>query len=104
MPRAKIDPAPPDTLDAEIARLRDLDVAVLRARWHTCLAICSIVSWRTGCRPTSSAIWTLRGRDPSTARKRLRGQVGGWGGVAPAIRATRAPSTPPWCSGDARSE
>ena len=39
MPRVKIGPAPPDrdTLDAEIARLRDLDLAVLRARWHTVL-------------------------------------------------------------------
>ena len=37
MPRVKIGPAPPDqkTLDVEIARLRDLDVGELRARWHT---------------------------------------------------------------------
>jgi Protein of unknown function (DUF3489) len=36
MPRVRIGPAPPDrdTLDAEIARLRDLDVAVLRARYR----------------------------------------------------------------------
>jgi hypothetical protein len=39
MPRARVDPAPPDreALDAEIARLRDLDVGGLRHRWH---AIC----------------------------------------------------------------
>jgi hypothetical protein len=37
MPRVKIGPAPPDrkTLNVEIARLRDLDVSALRARWHT---------------------------------------------------------------------
>ena len=37
MPRVKIGPAVPDrkTLDVEIARLRDLDVGQLRARWHT---------------------------------------------------------------------
>jgi hypothetical protein len=37
MPRVKIGPAPPDqrALDAEIARLRDLDFGALRARWHT---------------------------------------------------------------------
>ena len=37
MPRVKVGPAPPDrkTLDVEIARLRDLDVGALRARWHT---------------------------------------------------------------------
>ena len=39
MPRVKIGPALPDrkTLDVEIARLRDLDVGELRARWHTVL-------------------------------------------------------------------
>ena len=37
MPRVKIVPAPPDrdALDVEIARLRDLDVGALRARWLT---------------------------------------------------------------------
>src|SRR3954469_12842792 len=37
MPRVRIGPALPDrkTLDAEIARLRDLGVAELRYRWHT---------------------------------------------------------------------
>ena len=37
MPRVKIGPALPDrkALDVEIARLRDLDVGELRARWHT---------------------------------------------------------------------
>jgi hypothetical protein len=37
MPRVVIDPAVPDrkSLDNEIARLRDLDVRELRARWHT---------------------------------------------------------------------
>jgi len=37
MPRTKIGPAQPDrkALDVEIARLRELDVAALRARWHT---------------------------------------------------------------------
>jgi hypothetical protein len=36
MPRVKVGPAPPDhkTLDIEIARLRDLDIPCLRARWH----------------------------------------------------------------------
>ena len=36
MPRVKVGPAPPDikTLDIEIARLRDLDVRGLQARWH----------------------------------------------------------------------
>ena len=44
MPRVKVGPAPPDasTLDVEIARLRDLDVASLQARsrnvlrWKPC--------------------------------------------------------------------
>jgi hypothetical protein len=37
MPRVRIGPVPPDpkTIDVEIARLRDLDVSALRARWHT---------------------------------------------------------------------
>ncbi len=37
MPRVKIGPALPDRekLDAEIARLRDLNVGQLRSRWHT---------------------------------------------------------------------
>jgi hypothetical protein len=37
MPRVRIGAAPPNrnTLDAEIARLRDLGVRELRARWHT---------------------------------------------------------------------
>jgi len=37
MPRTKIGPAQPDrkALDIEIARLRDLDVGALGARWHT---------------------------------------------------------------------
>jgi hypothetical protein len=37
MPRVKVDPAIPDreALDNEIARLRGLDVADLRARWQT---------------------------------------------------------------------
>src|SRR5262245_5037811 len=36
MARVVIDPAVPDaSLDNEIARLRDLDVLELRARWHT---------------------------------------------------------------------
>jgi Protein of unknown function (DUF2924) len=37
MPRVVIDPAVPDrgSLDNEIARLRDLDLGELRARWHT---------------------------------------------------------------------
>jgi Protein of unknown function (DUF2924) len=37
MPRVTIGPAMPDqvTLDAEIARLRDLDVSDLKARWQT---------------------------------------------------------------------
>ena len=37
MPRVKIGPAQPDrkTIDVEIARLRDLDIGALRARWHT---------------------------------------------------------------------
>ena len=37
MLRVKIGPAVPDrkTLDVEVARLRDLDVSDLRARWHT---------------------------------------------------------------------
>jgi hypothetical protein len=36
MPRVRIDPALPDqaALDVEIARLRDLDIAELRSRWH----------------------------------------------------------------------
>jgi hypothetical protein len=39
MPRVRVGPALPDrkTLDVEIARLRDLDVGELRARWHTVL-------------------------------------------------------------------
>jgi len=35
MARVVIDPAVPDKLDNEIARLRGLDVGALRARWHT---------------------------------------------------------------------
>lgn len=37
MPRVKIDPTMPDQmmLEVEIARLRDLEVSDLRARWHT---------------------------------------------------------------------
>jgi hypothetical protein len=37
MPRVRIGPALPDreALDVEIARLRDLDIAALRNRWHT---------------------------------------------------------------------
>jgi hypothetical protein len=37
MPRVRIGPASPDqeTLDAEIARLRDLGIAALRSRWQT---------------------------------------------------------------------
>jgi Protein of unknown function (DUF2924) len=37
MPRVRIGPALPDrkTLDAEIARLRDLGLTELRSRWHT---------------------------------------------------------------------
>ena len=37
MPRVKVGPSPPDnrTLNIEIARLRDLDIGKLRARWHT---------------------------------------------------------------------
>jgi len=36
MPRIRIAPALPDreALDVEIARLRDLDIAALRSRWH----------------------------------------------------------------------
>ena len=36
MPRVKVGPALPDkkTLEIEIARLRDLDLRGLRARWH----------------------------------------------------------------------
>jgi hypothetical protein len=36
MPRVKVGPAPPDKkpLDIEIARLRDLNIRDLRARWH----------------------------------------------------------------------
>jgi hypothetical protein len=39
MPRVKIGTAQPDqkSVDVEIARLRDLDVAALRARWHAVL-------------------------------------------------------------------
>ena len=39
MPRVKIGSAQPNqkTIDVEIARLRDLDVTTLRARWHTVL-------------------------------------------------------------------
>ena len=39
MPRVKVGPAPPDasTLDVEIARLRDLDVASLQARSRNAL-------------------------------------------------------------------
>jgi hypothetical protein len=37
MPRVVIDPAVPDreALDTEIARLRDLNIDELRAKWHT---------------------------------------------------------------------
>ena len=39
MPRVKIGPAPPDrnTIDVEIARLRNLDVQQLQSRWHNVL-------------------------------------------------------------------
>ena len=37
MPRVKIGPTPPDQseLSVEVARLRDLDISKLRARWHS---------------------------------------------------------------------
>src|SRR3954447_6395211 len=35
MPRVTIDPATPQDINVEIARLRDLDVTSLRARWKT---------------------------------------------------------------------
>jgi hypothetical protein len=37
MPRVRVGPALPDrsALDVEITRLRDLDIAALRSRWHT---------------------------------------------------------------------
>src|SRR5262249_52021137 len=37
MPRVNIGPAVPDrkTIDVKVARLRDLDVTALQARWHT---------------------------------------------------------------------
>ena len=72
MPRVKVGPALPDrkTLDVEIARLRDLDVASLRARWHnvfaaaaaplTCRATSCFVFWPIGFRPSISAIWMSR--------------------------------------------
>jgi hypothetical protein len=39
MPRVRICPAQPDrkTIDIEIARLRDLDLGDLQARWHKVL-------------------------------------------------------------------
>ena len=64
MPRVKIGPALPDpkTLEVEIARLRDLDLGDLRARWHTvfpteaialtCHAICCFACWLIGFRLT----------------------------------------------------
>jgi hypothetical protein len=68
MPRVKVGPALPDnkTLDIEIARLRDLDVRDLRARWHsafgrdhplTCPATSCFGFWPIDFRPIVSAIW-----------------------------------------------
>ena len=39
MPRVKVGPAPPDkkSLEIEIARLRDLDIRGLQARWHNAI-------------------------------------------------------------------
>ena len=79
MPRVKIGPAQPDrkTLDVEIARLRDLDVGSLRARWHTvfggdppltCRAISCFVFWPIGFRPIVSAIWIPRADGCSMVR------------------------------------
>jgi Protein of unknown function (DUF2924) len=83
MPRVKIGQAQPDrkTLDVEIARLRDLDVGVLRARWHTvlrrrppptCLAICCSACWLTGFRPIPWGTWMAIVNACSIARSLLR--------------------------------
>jgi hypothetical protein len=66
MPRVKIGPAVADrkTIDVEIARLRDLDIDALRARWHaqfgrrpppTSPAICCFAFWLTGSKLTIGA-------------------------------------------------
>jgi hypothetical protein len=59
MPRVRIGPVLPDrkTLDAEIARMRDLGVGELRSRWHTAFRrcppphlprhlLCRVLAWR----------------------------------------------------------
>ena len=79
MPRVKIGPAQPEreTIDIEIARLRDLDLGSLRARWHSVLGdgpplTCHVIScfgfWPIGFRPIISAIWIPRANDCSMAR------------------------------------
>ena len=84
MPRVKIGLALPDRekLDAEIARLRDLDVGQLRSRWHTALAgqrpftllvISYFAAWRTGCRRTALGTWTGKVSVCSIGRGGLRG-------------------------------
>jgi hypothetical protein len=80
MPRVKIGPAQPDrkTIDVEIARLRDLDVCVLRAgelkpqrecSAHTCVP----ASVRTGC--VSSHLRTCRVRTRAVRTQVLRDHI-----------------------------
>ena len=87
MPRVTIGPALPDreTLNIEIARLRDLDIEGLLSRWHavfgrrhplTFRAIFCFVCWRIGCRPTGTAILMPRTGACSIIperRRKLRG-------------------------------
>ena len=88
MARVKIGPALPDikTLDVEIARLRDLDIRALQARWHTvfgsggappltCRAIFCFVFWPIGFRLIVSAIWMPRANVSSIVRDRPKMQA-----------------------------
>ena len=73
MPRVKVGPAPPDasTLDVEIARLRDLDVASLRP----VRATCSDGSLVSACRitPARAIIASMAGHVVIRITERLGG-------------------------------
>jgi hypothetical protein len=83
MPRGEIGRARPDreTIDVEIARLRELDVGALRARWHTVFGrrppphlprhLC-FAFWLTGSRRTFWVTSTLKASACLIARKPLR--------------------------------
>ncbi|HZY13663.1 MAG TPA: hypothetical protein VFE89_13090 [Beijerinckiaceae bacterium] len=78
MPHVRVGPALPDgsTLDVEIARLRDLDVASLRARLHNVFRrrpsphLPRHLLFPIGFRPNVSTIWMSRAAVFSMGRAR----------------------------------